>query len=79
MTIEEPDNKGSTKETVIEDPHGVSHSVEGDIFTFKGNVKTASFIILENAQIIANRTEEGEIVTTFAENGGLQIKQMKNE
>ena len=74
VNIEEPDNKGSTVETVIEDPQGVSCLVEGDIITFKGNDKTASFVILENTQIIANRTEEGEIVSTFAENGGLQIK-----
>ena len=61
-------------ETVIEDPQGVSHSVEGDIFTFNGNGKTASFTMLDNAQIITNRTEEAEVITTFAENGGLQIK-----
>ena len=74
VNIEKPDNKGSTTETVIEDPQGVSISIEGDIITFKGNGKTASIAILENTQIIANRTEEGEIITTFAENGGLQIK-----
>ena len=48
--------------------------MEGDIITFKENGKTASFTILENAQIITNRTEEGEVVSTFAENGGLQVK-----
>ena len=74
VNIEEPNNKGSTKETVIEDPRGVSSSVEGNTITFKGNGKTASFTILENAQIIANRTGECEVISTFAENGGLQVK-----
>ena len=74
VNIEEPDNQGSTIETVIEDPQGVSYSVEGNIITFRGKDKTAFFVILENAQIIFNKTEEGEIVSTFAENGGLQIK-----
>jgi hypothetical protein len=74
VNIEEPDGKGSTTETAIEDPQGVSFSVEGIIITFKGSGKTASFTILENTQIIANQTEEGEVISTFAGNGGLQIK-----
>ena len=74
VNIEEPDNQGSTVETVIEDQQGVSCSVEGNIITFNGNGKTASFSILENAQIICKRSAEGDIVTTFAENGGLQIR-----
>ena len=74
VNIEEPDNQGSTVETVIEDSQGVSCTIEGNTIFFRGNDKTASFVILENAQIISNRTEEGEIVSTFAENGGLQIK-----
>jgi hypothetical protein len=74
VNIEVPDGKGSTTETVIEDPQGVSFSVEGIIITFKGSGKTASFLIMENAQIIANRTEECDVISTFAGNGGLQIK-----
>jgi hypothetical protein len=74
VNIEEPDNRGSTVETVIETPQGVSFFVEGNVITFKGNGETASFVILENAQIITNRTAEAEVVTTFAGNGGLQIK-----
>jgi hypothetical protein len=74
VNIEEPDGKGSTVETVIEDPHGVSCSVEDKIITFKGSGKTASFLVLENAHIIANRTEECDVISTFAGNGGLQIK-----
>jgi len=74
VNIEEPDGDGSTVETVIEDPKGVSCSVEDKIITFNGSGKTASFLILENAHIIANRTEECDVISTFAGNGGLQIK-----
>ena len=74
VNIEEPDNQGSTVETVIEDPDGISYFIEGNVISFTGGGKTASFRLLENAQIITNRTEEGEIIVTFAENGGLQIK-----
>ena len=79
VNIEEPDNKGSTIETTIEDQKGISYSVEANIIIFTGNGKTVSFTILENTQIIANRTGECEIVSTFAENGGLQIKGKKNK
>ena len=74
VNIERPNNKGSTTETTIEDPQGIFSSVEKDTITFRGDGKTASFTMLENAQIITNRTAEGIIITTFAENGGLQIK-----
>jgi hypothetical protein len=74
VNIEEPDGEGSTVETVIEDPNGVSCFVEGKIITFNGGGKTASFMVLENAQIIANRTGECDVISTFAGNGGLQIK-----
>ena len=74
VNIERPDNKGSTIETTIEDPQGISSSVEEDTITFRGDGKAASFTMLENAQIITNRTAEGVIITTFAENGGLQIR-----
>ena len=69
-----PDKKGSTTETVIEDTDGIACTAEKDTITFRGNGKTASFVILENAQIITSKTAEAEVVTTFAENGGLQIK-----
>ena len=78
VNIEEPNDQDSTIETTIEDPHGIACSVEGDIITFKGNGKTASFTILEKAQIIDNWTPDAEIVSTFAENGGLQIQIAKN-
>ena len=77
VNIEQPTNQGSTVEKATEDPQSVSCSVEGDIVTFTGNGKTVSFTILENAQIIVSRTDNGEIVSTFAENGGLQIKSSK--
>ena len=77
VNIEEPDKKGSTTETVIEDPDGIACTAEKDTITFRGNGKTASFVILENAQIITSKTAEAEVVTTFAENGGLQIKENK--
>jgi predicted sugar kinase len=48
--------------------------VEGDTITFKTGDKTASFLMLETAQILTNRTEEAEVIVTLAQNGGLQIK-----
>ena len=79
VNIEEPDNKGSTNETAIEDSQGVSHSVDGNTITFSGNGKTASFVLLENAQIITNRADDTDVIVTFAENGGLQIKRTMNK
>ena len=77
VNIEEPDNQGSIVETLIQDPQGVIYSVEGNIFKFTGNGKTVPFTVLETAQIVTNQTEKGEIIVTFAENGGVQIS-MKN-
>jgi hypothetical protein len=74
VNIEQPDNQGTTIETTIEAPQGISHSVDRDTITFIGNGKTASFPILENTKIIVNRTKDGEVISTFAENGGLQVK-----
>jgi len=78
VNIEQPDDQDSTIENTIEDPQGILFSVERDTITFKGNGKTASFTILEKAQIIDNWTPDAEIVSTFAENGGLQIQIAKN-
>jgi hypothetical protein len=33
-----------------------------------------TYLMLETAQILTNRTEEAEIIVTLAQNGGLQIK-----
>ena len=74
VNIEKPDNLGSTEETVIEDLQGISCSVDGDIITFMGKGITASFNIHDKTQIFSKRTVDGEIVSTFAKNGGLQIK-----
>ena len=51
VNIEKPDNLGSTEETVIEDLQGISCPVDGDIFTFAGNAKTATFNIHDKTQI----------------------------
>ena len=79
VNIEVPDDQEFIVETLIEDPKGIFYSVEGDMITFNGNDKTASFVILENALIFKNNSGEEDIVTTFAENGGLQIKQKRKE
>jgi hypothetical protein len=31
-------------------------------------------VLLETAQILTNRTDDAEVIVTFATNGGLQIK-----
>jgi hypothetical protein len=74
VNIEIPDGEDSITETTLENPEGIAVLAEGDTVTFTAKGKTASFTMLENAQIITNRTEEADIIVTFAENGGLQIK-----
>jgi hypothetical protein len=78
VNIETPDGQDSIAETTLESPEGapsgIAVSVEGDAIAFKTGDKTASFLMLETAQILANRTDEAEIIATFATNGGLQIK-----
>jgi predicted sugar kinase len=74
VNIEIPDDQDSITETTLEDPEGIAVSAEGDTLTFTSNDKTASFVILETAQILTNKTGDAEIIVTFAENGGLQIK-----
>jgi hypothetical protein len=77
VTIESPD-KGTLKETVMEDPAGIAVSAEGDAVTFKAKGKTASFVMLEAAQIVVTEADGAHVVTTFAVNGGLQIKSYIN-
>jgi hypothetical protein len=68
-------DRGTLKERIREDPEGVEVSAEGDTLTFRAKGETAPFVMLETAQILPGRTEEGtRVITTFAENGGLQIK-----
>ncbi|MDR0759329.1 MAG: hypothetical protein LBF74_04380 [Treponema sp.] len=74
VNIETPDGHDSITETTLESPEGIAVSVERDTLTFKTGNKTASFVMLETAQILTNRTEDAEVIVTFAENGGLQIK-----
>jgi predicted sugar kinase len=74
VNIEIPDGQDSVTETTLEDPEGIAVSAEGDTVIFTAKGKAASFIMLKDAQILTNRTEEADIIVTFAENGGLQIK-----
>jgi hypothetical protein len=74
VNIETPDRQDSITETTLESPKGIAVSMEGDTLTFTTEGKTATFAILETTQILTNRTEEAEIIVTFAENGSLQIK-----
>jgi predicted sugar kinase len=78
VNIETPDGQDSITETTLESPEGtasgIAVSVEGETLVFKTDDKTASFLMLETAQILTNRTEEAEIIVTLAQNGGLQIK-----
>jgi hypothetical protein len=74
VNIETPDGQDSITETTLESPEGIAVSVEGDTITFRAGDKTASFVMLETAQVLTNRTEDAEVIVTFAENGGLQIK-----
>jgi predicted sugar kinase len=74
VNIETPDGQDSIIATTLESPEGIVVSVEGDTITFKTDDKTASFVMLETAQILTNQTEEAEVIVTFAENGGLQIR-----
>jgi predicted sugar kinase len=78
VNIETPDGQESITETTLESPEGapsgIAVSVEGDTITFTTGDKAASFLMLESAQILTNRTEEAEIIVTLAQNGGLQIK-----
>jgi hypothetical protein len=74
VNIETPDGQNSITETTLENPEGIAVLVEGDSITFQADHKTASFVMLEATQILTNRTEEAEVIVTFAVNGGLQIK-----
>jgi predicted sugar kinase len=74
VNVEVPNDQDSITETTLETPGGIAVSAEGDTLTFTSNDKTASFVMPETAEILTNRTEEAEVIVTFAENGGLQIK-----
>jgi hypothetical protein len=74
VNIETPDGQDSITETTLEGPEGIAISVEGDTLIFTADGKSATFVMLETTQILTNRTEETDIIVTFAQNGGLQIK-----
>jgi hypothetical protein len=74
VNIETPNDQESIDEVTIERQQGIAFRVEGSRIIFTAGETTAVFEILEAAQILTNRTEEAEVIVTFAENGGLQIK-----
>jgi hypothetical protein len=74
VNIETPNDQESTDEVTLERQQGIGCRAEGSRIIFTAGETTAAFEILETAQIMTNRTEEAEVIVTFAENGGLQIK-----
>ena len=74
VRIETPNGQESIDEITLERQQGITCRVEGSRIIFTAGETTAAFEVLENVQILTNRTEEAEIVVTLAENGGLQIK-----
>jgi hypothetical protein len=74
VKIETPNSEESIDEITLEWQQGISCRVEGDRIVFATGETTAVFELLENAQILTNRTEEAEVIVTLAQNGGLQIK-----
>jgi hypothetical protein len=74
VKIETPNDRDSIDEITLEKEQGISYRVEGNRIVFTAGETTAVFEVLETAQILTNRMEETEVIVTFAENGGLQIK-----
>jgi hypothetical protein len=74
VKIETPNSRESIDEITLEREQGISCRVEGSRIVFTAGETTAAFELLETAQILTNRTEQADIIVTFAENGGLQIK-----
>jgi hypothetical protein len=60
--------RGKTKNSILPDLWGDCRSIEGLRLTIicKLDDKTASFAMLETAQILTNRTEEAEVIVTLA-------------
>jgi hypothetical protein len=74
VNIETPNSQESIDEITLERQEGISCRVEGSRIIFTAGETTAAFELLETAQILTNRTEEAEVIVTFAQNGGLQVK-----
>jgi hypothetical protein len=79
VKIETPNSRESIDEITLERRQGISCRVEGSRIVFTAGETVAAFELLENAQILTNRTEEAEIIVTLATNGGLQIKARTKE
>jgi hypothetical protein len=74
IVIETPNGHNSIDEITFEFEDGISYSVEGPVITFKAGSGTASFEILETAQVIKKTVEKGTLITTYAGNGGVKIE-----
>jgi NADH:ubiquinone oxidoreductase subunit D len=74
VTVERPDGKGSITEETIRGTRGLTVFVEGAAVSFQSKSKTVSFTMLEYAEIITKTVDNVFIITTLADNGGLQIK-----
>jgi hypothetical protein len=56
VNIGTPDRQDSITKIVLEEPEGIAVLAEEDTLTFKSNDKTASFVMLETARILTNKT-----------------------
>jgi hypothetical protein len=69
-----PNSRKSIDEITLEWQEGIAFRVEGSRIVFTAGETATHFELMENAQILTNRTEDADIIVTLAENGGLQIK-----
>jgi hypothetical protein len=74
VSIETPNDQESIDVITLERQRGISCRIGGSRIVFTAGETTAAFELLETAQILTNRTGEGETIITLARNGGLQIK-----
>jgi hypothetical protein len=74
IVIETPNGHNSIDEITFEFEDGIRYSVEGAVITFEAGNGTASFEILETAQIIKKDRDRGALITTYAGNGGVKIE-----
>jgi hypothetical protein len=74
IVIETPNSRNSIDEITFEFEDGIRYSVSGAVITFEAGNGTASFEILETAQIIKKDRDRGALITTYAGNGGVKIE-----
>jgi hypothetical protein len=74
IVIETPNGHDSIDEITFEFEDGIRYSVDGPVITFEAGNGTASFEILETAQIIKKVRDKGALITTYAVNGGVKIE-----